>query len=44
MFAKEYNGGGHKNASGSPLPKDIQKEITKILFKKVIFKGDDNNE
>ena len=44
LFAKEYNGGGHKNASGSPLPKDIQKEITKKLFKKVIFKGDDNNE
>ena len=44
MFAKSYNGGGHKNASGSPLPKDIQKEITKKLFKKVIFKGDDKNE
>lgn len=44
LFAKEYNGGGHKNASGSPLPKEIQKEITKKIFKKVIFKGDDNNE
>ena len=44
LFAKEYNGGGHKNASGSPLPKDIQKEITKKIFKKVIFKGDENNE
>lgn len=44
LFAKKYNGGGHKNASGSPLPEDIQKEITKKLFKKVIFKGDDNNE
>lgn len=44
LFAKNYNGGGHKNASGSPLPKDILQTITKQLFKKVEFKGGEENE
>ena len=35
MFAKEYNGGGHKNASGSPIPSTLLEEITKKLFKQV---------
>ena len=38
VFSSNYGGGGHKNASGSPLPKDTLKRITKTLFKKVIYK------
>ena len=41
LFAKKYDGGGHKNASGSPLPNDILKTITKKLFKKVDFKKEE---
>lgn len=33
VFSSQYGGGGHKDASGSPLPKDFTKTITKILFK-----------
>lgn len=40
-FASSYGGGGHKNASGSPIPKDKLKEITKELFKKVEFKKEE---
>ena len=38
VFSSNYGGGGHKNASGSPLPKDTLQIITKTLFKKIIFK------
>lgn len=41
-FAQIYSGGGHKDASGSPLPKDILEEITKKLFKKVTFIKEEN--
>ncbi|MBR3898239.1 MAG: hypothetical protein IKJ43_03035 [Bacilli bacterium] len=44
VFAKKYNGGGHKNASGSPLPEDTLKILTKRLFKEVEFKGGEENE
>ena len=37
LFAAKYQGGGHKNASGSPLPKDILKTITKLIFNNVEF-------
>lgn len=37
IFSSKYNGGGHKNAAGSPLPKDLLKNITKQIFKKVEF-------
>lgn len=37
VFSAKYNGGGHKNASGSPLPKDLLKKITKQIFKNVEF-------
>lgn len=33
VFSNKYGGGGHKDASGSPLPKDFTKTLTKILFK-----------
>lgn len=41
VFASNYGGGGHKNASGSRIPKEKLKEITKGLFKKVEFKKED---
>ena len=33
VFSKKYGGGGHKDASGSPLPKDFTKTLTKTIFK-----------
>ncbi len=37
VFAAKYGGGGHANASGSGLPADILKNITKLIFKDVNF-------
>lgn len=36
-FASIYGGKGHKHASGSPLPNNIQKLIIKEIFKEVEF-------
>lgn len=33
VFSQKYGGGGHKDASGSPLPKDFTKTLTKTIFK-----------
>jgi len=41
VFASNYGGGGHKNASGSPIKQEKLKEITKELFKKVEFKEEE---
>ena len=34
-IAKKYHGGGHFNASGSPIPKDLKEKIIKEIFKDV---------
>ena len=43
LIAKQYNGGGHFNAAGSPLPKDLKEKIIKQLFKDAIIKDDKND-
>lgn len=40
IIAKQRNGGGHKNAAGSPLPNNLLKEITKLIFKDVEWLDD----
>lgn len=35
VIAIPNGGGGHKHASGSPLPKDLQEKIVKYIFKDV---------
>lgn len=37
VFTKKYNGGGHRNAAGSPIPGDFLKEITKLIYKDIEF-------
>jgi len=37
VLAVPAGGGGHKHASGSPLPKDLQEKITEYIFKDVIW-------
>ncbi len=45
VFASNYGGGGHKNASGSKIPTTLLEETTKKLFKKVeIIKEESKNE
>ena len=43
VIAKQHNGGGHFNASGSPIPTDLKEKIIKEIFKNAIIK-DDNND
>ena len=38
IFAKKYGGGGHKNASGSGIDKNIKNKIIELLFNDVIIK------
>lgn len=42
VIAKKYNGGGHFNASGSPIPIDLKEKIIKEIFKDAIIK--ENND
>lgn len=42
VYASKYNGGGHKNASGCPLPENILKDITKQIFKEVEIKEEEH--
>ena len=35
ILAVPNGGGGHKHASGSPLPKDLQEKIVEYIFKDV---------
>lgn len=42
ILAVPYGGGGHKHASGSPLPNDLQKKIIENIFKNVVW--EDTNE
>lgn len=37
VIAKKYNGGGHFNASGSPIPIDLKEKIIKEIFKEAII-------
>lgn len=37
VIAKKYNGGGHFNASGSPIPIDLKEKIIKEIFKDAII-------
>ena len=36
-IASKYNGGGHFNASGSPIPIDLKEKIIKEIFKEAII-------
>lgn len=47
VFTKKLGGGGHKNAAGSPLPENIQKEIIKRIYNDIEFvevKNETNEE
>lgn len=35
ILSIKNGGGGHKHASGSPLPKDLQEKITEYIFKEI---------
>ena len=37
VVAKKYNGGGHFNASGSPIPIDLKEKIIKEIFKDAVI-------
>ena len=37
VLAIPCGGGGHKHASGSPLPKDIQEKIVEYIYKDVVW-------
>ncbi len=37
IIAKKYHGGGHFNASGSPIPIDLKEKIIKEIFKDVVI-------
>lgn len=37
VITSKYNGGGHKNAGGSPLSSDLREKITKMIFPDIIF-------
>jgi len=41
VFAKQYGGGGHKNASGCSLPPNILQDVTKLIFKNVKIKEEE---
>ena len=43
VIAKKYNGGGHFNAAGSPIPINLKEKIIKEIFKDATIK-DDNND
>ena len=40
-LAAKYGGGGHANASGSGVPADLLKNITKLIFNDVTFEEDE---
>lgn len=44
VFSKEYGGGGHKNAAGSPLPENFLKNITKLIYKDIEFLEDTDED
>lgn len=43
-FSKKYGGGGHKNAAGSPLPKDLLEKVTKMIYPDIEFLKEEENE
>ena len=44
VIAKKYNGGGHFNASGSPLPLDLKEKIIKEIFKDAVVEKNNENK
>lgn len=44
VFSKEYGGGGHKNAAGSPLPENFLKNITNFIYKDIEFLEDTDED
>ena len=43
IIAKKYNGGGHFNAAGSPLPKNLKEIIIQEIFKEAIIMEEKND-
>ena len=43
IIAKKYNGGGHFNAAGSPLPKNLKEIIMQEIFKEAIIMEEKND-
>ena len=41
IISQKYGGGGHKNAAGSPLPKDLLNNITKLIYNNIEIKGEE---
>ncbi len=37
VIAKKYNGGGHFNAAGSPIPTDLKEKIIKAIFENAVI-------
>lgn len=37
VIAKKYNGGGHFNAAGSPIPTDLKEKIIKTIFENAVI-------
>lgn len=44
VLAVPAGGGGHKHASGSPLPNDLQEKITEYIFENVIWETSQNEK
>lgn len=44
LFAKQYGGGGHINASGSSLPENFLLDAIKMIFNNIEVKGGTKNE
>ena len=43
VIAKKYNGGGHFNAAGSPIPTDLKEKIIKTIFENAVISWIRNN-
>lgn len=39
VITNKYNGGGHKNSGGSPLPENLKETIAKIIFPDIKFEN-----
>lgn len=44
VIAKDFGGGGHKNASGAPLPKDLLEKVSKLIFPNIEFEKEKEEE
>lgn len=41
LYSKKFGGGGHKNASGCPLPPNLLNNITHLIFKDIKIKEEE---